>query len=159
MPYIIDGNNLMGCFPEVMPEEPDARSVVLEVLEKFQEKRKNNVTIVFDGVPEGGVRLHEISPKFTVIYPRNGSSADDEIMELLEDLHYFKDVILVTSDRALKKFARKKGAKTINSIEFYFELKRYSAIHGHQEQKRKRIESELSDQEVDQWMKIFEKQA
>lgn len=145
----------MGCYPGITPGEPGARSRIREIVEKFQEKRNNNVTIVFDGEPEGGVRLREISPKFTVIYPRDGCTADEEIMELLDGLNYFKDVILVTSDRELKKYAREKGAKTINSIEFYFELKRYSAIHGNQEQKRKRIESELSDQEVDQWMKIF----
>ena len=70
-------------------------------------------------------------------------------------MNYFKDVTLVTSDRELKNFAKKKGAKTVNSIEFYFELKRFNRFSGKKEESQKRINTALSDTEVDQWMKIF----
>jgi predicted RNA-binding protein with PIN domain len=155
MPYIIDGNNLVGCFPDISLDDPDARSRLLYVIRKFQENRKNNVIIVFDGEPDEGVRKQVTSSKFTIVYPDIGNSADDEIKVILSSFNYFKDVVVVTSDRELKTFAKKKGAKTINSIEFYFELKRFSHIYGKKEENQKRIDAKLSETEVDQWMKIF----
>lgn len=156
MPYIIDGDNLIGSSPDISREDADARTQLLSLIRGFQENKNSNVTVVFDGAPQNGVRREELRTKFCVVYPRNGSTADDEIKCILDGLNYFKDVVLVTSDRALKDYAKKKGAKTVNSIEFYFELKRISRISGKKEESRKRIDAELSDMEVDQWMKIFE---
>jgi len=156
MPYIIDGDNLIGSSPDLSGEDPDARSTLIQAVHNFQENRSCNVTIVFDGKPESGLKREDIHSKFCVRYPEFGSSADDEIKLILDTLHYFKDVTLITSDRDLKSYAKKKGAKTINSIEFYFELKRISRRSGKQEEFRKRIDTEVSDGEVDQWMKIFE---
>ncbi|UCH96590.1 MAG: NYN domain-containing protein [Candidatus Aminicenantes bacterium] len=157
MPYIIDGDNLIGSFPDIFPEDPKARAKLVYIIRKFQENKKNNVIIVFDGVPESRLQREDISTKFCVRYPPEGDSADDEIKRLLNGLDYFRDVTVVTSDRELKTFARKKGAKTVNSTEFYFELKRISRIYWKKEETKKRIDTELSDTEVDQWMKIFER--
>lgn len=156
MPYIIDGDNLIGSSPDITQEDPDARTKLISIVQNFQERKNSNVTVVFDGAPQSGVHREEVRTKFCVRYPRNGSNADEEIKHILDGLNYFKDVILVTSDRDLKDYAKKKGAKTVNSIEFYYELKRISRISGKQEESRKRIDAELSDMEVDQWMKIFE---
>jgi len=157
MPYIIDGDNVIGSSPDISLEDPKARPKLIYIIRKFQENKKNNVTIVFDGMPENGVQREDISEKFCIRYPQPGSSADDEIKRILSGYHYFKDVIVVTSDRELRTFAKKKGAKLINSIEFYFELKRVSRIHGKKEETKKRIDTQLSDTEVEQWMKIFER--
>jgi predicted RNA-binding protein with PIN domain len=157
MPYIIDGNNLVGCFPDISLDDPEARSRLLSVVRKFHENKKNNIIIVFDGEPDEGVRKQMTSSKFTIVYPEIGHSADDEIKEILSGFNYYKDVVVVTSDRELKTFAKKKGAKTINSIEFYFELKRFSHIYGKKQENQKRIDAELSETEVDQWLKIFNK--
>jgi predicted RNA-binding protein with PIN domain len=156
MPYIIDGDNLIGSSPDIALEDPEARSKLVHIIRTFQENRNNKVTVVFDGEPVHGVHREDFGSKFSVRYPVNGSSADDEIKEILGSFNHFKDVVLVTSDRELKTFARKKGARTINSIEFYFELKRISHISGKVEESRKRIDAQLSDREVDLWMKIFE---
>jgi len=156
MPYIIDGDNVIGSSPDISLEDEKSRLKLIYIIRKFQENKKNNVTIVFDGVPEGGVQREDISEKFCVLYPPAGSSADDEIKRILDSYSYFKDVIVVTSDRELRNFAKKKGAKIVNSIEFYFQLKRISRIHGKKEETDKRIDAQLSDIEVEQWMKIFE---
>ena len=157
MPYIIDGDNVIGSSPDISLEDPKARPKLIYIIRKFQENKKNNVTIVFDGMPENGVQREDIGEKFSVRYPPAGSSADDEIKRILNGFNFYKDVIVVTSDRELRTFAKKKGAKIINSIEFYFELKRISRIHGKKEETKKRIDTQLSDTEVEQWMKIFER--
>ncbi len=155
MPYVIDGNNLVGCAPDISLADPQADAKIINIARNFQENKKCSVIVVFDGRPGNGVRRQELSSRFTVLYPRDGSSADEEIRQILNGFNNFKDVMLVTSDRKLKDFAREKGAKTINSIEFYFELKRLSLISGVKEENLKRINTELSDREVDQWLKIF----
>ncbi len=156
MPYIIDGDNVIGSFPDILPEDPKSRPKLIYITRKFQENKKSNVTIVFDGKPENGVQREDISEKFCVLYPPAGSTADDEIKRILNGFSHFKDVIVVTSDRELRTFAKKKGAKIINSIEFYFQLRRILRIHGKKEETEKRIDAQLSGIEVEQWMKIFE---
>lgn len=156
MPYIIDGDNLIGSSPDINLDDPQARPKLLQVVKRFQENKNYNVIIVFDGGPDTGVHREELTTKLSLRHPRDGDSADDEIKRILRGFNYFKDVVLVTSDRELKDFAKKKGAKTVNSIEFYFELKRVSRISGKKEESRKRIDAELSDHEVDHWLKIFQ---
>lgn len=155
MPYIIDGNNLIGSSPDISLEESGARQKVIHIVRKFQQNRNNKVIVVFDGKPDGENHHQELGPKFQIIFPRYGDSADDEIKRILGSYSDFRDVVLVTSDRELKVFARRLGARTVNSIEFYFRLKREYRETGKKEESRKRIETRLSDQEVDQWMKVF----
>ncbi|MDY0297515.1 MAG: NYN domain-containing protein [Acidobacteriota bacterium] len=155
MPYIIDGNNLIGSSPDLSLEEAGSRQQLIHIVRKFQQSRNSKVIIVFDGEPEGTSHRQELGPKYTVLYPRYGRSADDEIKRILNSYNDFRDVVLVTSDRELKSFARGLGARTVNSIEFYFTLKREYRVTGKKEETQKRIETSLSDQEVDQWLKIF----
>ena len=155
MPYIIDGNNLIGSSPDISLEESGARQKVLHIVRKFQQNRNNKVIVVFDGKPDGATHHQELGPKFQIIYPQYGESADDEIKRILDSYSDFRDVVLVTSDRELKSFARRLGARTVNSIEFYFRLKREYRETDKKEESLKRIETRLSDQEVDQWMKVF----
>jgi predicted RNA-binding protein with PIN domain len=140
MPYIIDGNNLIGSSPDIPLEDPAARRKIIEIVRKFQENKKNSVIIVFDGEPDdAAVYRQPLTEKFTVVYPGFGDSADDEIKRILNRYNYFKDVVLVTSDRELRDYARKKGARIINSIEFHYELKRYYRAQGKKEDTLKRI--------------------
>ncbi len=156
MPYIIDGDNLIGSSPDISLDDPESRYKLVQEVQKYQETRKNNITIVFDGVPKNGLLREDIGSKFCVVYPRESGSADEEIKRILNGYNYFKDVTLVTSDRELKTFAKKKGAKIVSSIEFYFQLKRVSRYSGMEAETRKRIDAELTAIEVDQWLKIFE---
>ncbi|MFC2155163.1 NYN domain-containing protein [Acidobacteriota bacterium] len=156
MPYIIDGNNLIGSSPDIALEDPGARKKIVEIVRKYQQSKRSSVIIVFDGEPDDVFHRQLLNEKFTVVYPRFGNSADDEIKRILGRYTYFKDVVLVTSDRELKFYARKKGARIVNSTEFHYELRRYYRVQGIKESKQKRINARLSDNEVDQWLKIFE---
>jgi len=157
MPYIIDGNNLIGSSPDISLEDKDARKKIIYILKKYQEVKKNNIIVAFDGEPDIILNRENLKNKFTVIYPKYGNSADDEIKKIIDNYTNYKDVILVSSDMELKTYARKKGARTINSIEFYFELKRVYHINGQKEKLKERINIEISEKEVDLWMKIFDK--
>ena len=155
MPYIIDGNNLIGTSPDITIEDSDGREKIILLAEKFQNRKKNNVILVFDGEPKDAAYENIVNYKFKVIYPRYGMSADEVIKNILNEYNNFKNVILISSDRELKTFAKKKGAKTINSIEFYYELKRTYKIANKVEKNKKKIDIEVSSNEIDHWMKVF----
>ncbi|MCK4762256.1 MAG: NYN domain-containing protein [Candidatus Aminicenantes bacterium] len=156
MPYIIDGNNLIGSSPDISLEDPNSRQKIVDIIRKFQENKKTSVIVVFDGEPDYYSHHQVLTNKLTIIYPRFGGTADDEIKKILNRYTYFRDVVLVSSDRELKDFAKNKGAKTINSTEFHFELKRSYRAQGKKENTDKRINTRLSKNEVDQWLKVFE---
>ena len=156
MPYIIDGNNLIGSSPDISLEDSNSRKEIVAIVKKFQKKKNSKIIVVFDGEPDTFSSEENPTEKIVIKYPPIGDSADDEIKRILDGYTYFRDVVLVTSDRELKDIAKKKGAKVINSIEFYYELKRVYRATGKIEMKQKRIDTELSDGEVDQWMKIFD---
>ena len=157
MPIIIDGNNLIGASPDLNLADPDAREKLISIVRSYQERKRNKIILVFDGKPQHGLLTQQITEKLTVIYPRMDATADDEIKRVFDTYNDYRNVLLVSSDRELKKFAKKKGAKTINSIEFFYALKRSFHITGKKEESHKRINMELSDGEIDQWMKIFKK--
>ena len=119
MPYIIDGNNLIGCSPDISLEDSNSRSEIIGIVKKFQRKKKSKIIVVFDGEPDTFSNEENPTEKIVVKYPPIGDSADDEIKRILEGYTYFRDVVLVTSDRELKDVAKKKGARVVNSIEFY----------------------------------------
>jgi predicted RNA-binding protein with PIN domain len=155
MPYIIDGNNLIGSSPDIGIDDPQGREKLIVLVEKYQNRKKNNIILVFDGEPKDSAYETKVNNKLKVVYPRYGESADITIKNILDDYNNFKDVVLITSDRELKTFAKKKGAKTVNSIEFYYELKRVYKLHNKVEKNKKKIDIEVSSNEVDHWMKIF----
>ncbi len=157
MPYIIDGNNLIGSSPDIAIEDSDGREKIILLSEKFQNRKKNNVILVFDGEPKESAYENIVNNKFKILYPRFGMSADELIKNILKEYNDFKDVILISSDRELKTFAKKKGAKTINSIEFYYELKRTYKIANKVEKNTKKIDVEVSNNEIDHWMRVFSK--
>ncbi len=155
MPYIIDGNNLIGCAPDFSLADPEARSKMVSIIKKFQESKNTKVTVVFDGAPQGSELRNPINSKLTVVYPRYGLSADDEIKRILENYRQVKETILVTADRELKTFAKDMGIRTLNSIEFFYTLKKTSVSHGKKEETLKRVNTRVSQNEVEQWLKIF----
>ena len=155
MAYIIDGNNLIGSAPEFSLGDPEARGKMVSLIRKFQESKNTKITVVFDGEPQGSELKNPINAKLTVTYPRYGLTADDEIKHMLDGYQQLKEITLVTTDRELKKYAKDKGARTINSIEFYFTLKKAFLSQGKKEETLKRVNTRVSQNEVEQWLKIF----
>ena len=156
MPTIIDGNNLIGSSPDISLDDPAARKKIVQLVRKYQESKNGSIIVVFDGGPDSLYSGDDPAEKFSVVYPRFGCSADEEIKKILNGYSDFRSVKLVSSDRELKNFAKNKGAKTVNSIEFYFELKRIYRMNGKKEEKLKRIHNQISKKEVDLWLKIFQ---
>ncbi|MCK5220283.1 MAG: NYN domain-containing protein, partial [Candidatus Aminicenantes bacterium] len=52
MPYIIDGNNLIGSSPDISLEDSNSRKEIVAIVKKFQKKKNSKIIVVFDGEPD-----------------------------------------------------------------------------------------------------------
>jgi len=119
MPYLIDGNNLLGAARDVRLALPRTEREMIRALSRFAGRRRGRLTIVFDGPPgsrQGGAAGPAAGVK--VIYSGAGRTADDVIMGIAERSRTPRDIVLVTSDRALRSRARDLGCRLMGCAEF-----------------------------------------
>lgn len=89
----------------------------IHTFREYTRLRNNDVQLVFDAGPFTH-RSQDIYGRLTVIYSGHKLSADEVIQELL--LHYKgSDVLLVTSDREVRDFAKKLDVISVGSQDFY----------------------------------------
>lgn len=113
MPYLLDGNNLVGRARGVArPDEEDRAALVREVAGRLR-RTKARVVLFFDG---GGGPL-----SLGNLYVRSarGRSADDEILREIARTKQPKEVTVVTADRGLASRARDAGARAILPEDFW----------------------------------------
>lgn len=147
MPYLVDGNNLIGVNPSLEIGSQESREYIIKKLLRFHRVTKKRVILVFDGAPDPFPARMEFSPKnFEVIFPKFGESADDVIRRMLR-----QGMILVTSDTELIEEARKKRIKWITSRDFWH------LISSAKQEGKEKPDWNPTPQEIDAWLKIFEK--
>src|SRR5215467_11755814 len=122
MPYIVDGNNVMGQIPGWHRDRDRARFELLKQLAAFARLRRVRVTVAFDGAPDQKFPEGSAFKGIQVLYARRGSSADDRIVELVESSKDPRGVTVVTSDRQLGFRVRQRGSKVLRSGEFRKQL-------------------------------------
>jgi predicted RNA-binding protein with PIN domain len=117
MPYLIDGNNLLGSWggPAV---RGDGRAEVLRRVAAFCRAKGARAVLVFDGAPFrpdlGGQELGAVSVRF----PAEGRDADSLIRDLVDAAPHSGDLVVVTSDKALYSYARTRGARVLRAHEW-----------------------------------------
>ena len=124
MPYIVDGNNVMGQKPGWHRDRPKARRALLEELARFARAKKARITVVFDGAPDRDAPEGSAFHGVKILYAQQGSDADSRIEKLVESLPDPRGTIVVTSDRRLAHAVRTSGARTVRSGEFRREVER-----------------------------------
>jgi len=127
MPYLVDGNNVMGQKPGWHRDRQKARKTLLEELARFARARKVRVTVVFDGAPDRGAPEGSAFHGVKILYAHQGSDADSRIEKIVESLPDPRGMIVVTSDRRLAFAVRSSGARTVRSGEFRREVERVLA--------------------------------
>ena len=120
MHYIIDGYNILfnlDFYKETFEEKKDF--MIFLFLEKFG-KAKFQTTIVFDNKN----KIHKDFPtkknfnNLNIIYSPSNLTADEYILEILSSKKNKKNIILITSDKALSAMAKQFGCKTQTTEEF-----------------------------------------
>jgi predicted RNA-binding protein with PIN domain len=115
MPYLVDGNNVMGLSFHGHTDRFAARRRFIGDLAGFVKAYRVKLAVVFDGVPDAdfpeGTRFRGVE----IRYARPGSDADSRIKELARAWNCIRDLIVVTSDRPLGSALESGGARIIKA--------------------------------------------
>lgn len=112
MPYLVDGDNLLGTWPGRARSDADKRWLSAE-LARMARREHRKVVVVYDG-PEPPVP----HPSHDVVFSGGGRRADDVIVERLRRESDPRGWIVVTSDRSLADQCRYMGARVERSDRF-----------------------------------------
>ena len=138
MPYLIDGDNLLGTWPGRRRSDAERRSLAFQ-LDRFAVRRQRRVLVIFDGMPPPGQHLGPAAQ-----FAGSGQTADDVILELLRKQEDRRGWIVVTSDRSLGDQCRYLQARLERCDEFRKRLR--------DEPDQEKPEREA---EVDYWLERF----
>jgi len=157
MPYLIDGNNLIGYLPALELKSDESRYELISRLLIFQEIKNTRVMVVFDGPPDPNLTQEDFKEiPFYVFFPDFGQNADEVIKKIITKETDLRRFFVVSSDREIKFFAKSKGAKTIDCTEFNKQLKK--ALKKYKKNMELEKDVELpSPLEVKFWSKLFER--
>ncbi len=117
MPYLIDGNNLLGSWggPAI---RGDGRVEVVRRVADFCRARGAHGILVFDGAPFRPELGDQDLGRVKVRFPAQGADADGVIREVLDEAKRPAEIVVVTSDRALYSYARTRGASVLRAHEW-----------------------------------------
>lgn len=152
MPYLIDGNNLLGSWGGAAVPG-DGRREVLRRVAGFCRARGARATLVFDGAPFradlGAQEMGRVSLRF----PPPGADADSVIRETIDRAARPAEITVVSSDKAVYSYARTRGAAVLRAHEWNALAKG----PGHHPRRPPREESEKPDHEpdVEGWLERF----
>ena len=150
MPYLIDGHNLipkLGLHLDSIDDEME----LISILQEFCRRERKQVEVYFDGAPAphaGTRKLGAVTAHFVAL----GKTADHAIRNRLKQLgKSAKNWSVVTSDRQVQAEARAAHAEIISSDAFAKQLQQT-----HNTSSRLIDDRKLSDDEVNEWMRVFE---
>ncbi len=141
MPYLLDGNNLIGqARGRARAGEEDRAALIAELCDRLRRTRARAV-LVFDGpASAGGAHLGGLSIRFS-----GNLSADEVLLREIARSSVPGETVLVTADRELARQARDAGARTLSPAEFW---KRFGTAP--------RAEREAAvTVDVEDWMRYF----
>ncbi|HEX4439845.1 MAG TPA: NYN domain-containing protein [Thermoanaerobaculia bacterium] len=114
MPYVLDGNNLIGSVRRASrPSEADRQALVAEVAERLRRTRAR-ATIVFDGPSGSGGGLGTLT-----VRGAGPEGADEMIVRAVAAARSPAEMIVVTADRELARRVRDAGGKVCAPPDFF----------------------------------------
>ena len=150
MPYLIDGHNLipkLGLRLDSIDDEME----LIAILQEFCRLERRQVEVFFDGAPASQSGTRKLGA-VTAHFVRLGTTADAAIRNRLKKLgKSARNWTVVSSDRQVQANAHASQAEVISSDAFAGLLKqaRNSAPKPNDDRK-------ISQQEVEEWLKLFE---
>jgi predicted RNA-binding protein with PIN domain len=139
VPYLLDGDNLVGTARRRPGGSEDRDALVSEIAERLRRTRAS-VVLFFDGAGRS-LSLGHLSVRFA-----GASSADDAIVREISRSSKPRETTVVTADRELALRARDAGATAMSPADFW---RRFGAVDPGS--------ARLTDTpvNVDEWMKWF----
>jgi predicted RNA-binding protein with PIN domain len=146
VPYLIDGNNLLGSWGGPRGED-DRRGEVVRRVAAFCRAKRVRATLVFDGHPlRGDMASQDLGP-LTVRVPPEGQDADTLIRDLVERSARPQELIVVTSDKSLYSSVKTMGARVMRAHEWNHAERRLERSPSGEKPER--------EDDVEGWLKKF----
>lgn len=154
MPYLIDGNNLLGSWggPAIAG---DGRVEVVRRVAAFCRAKGARATIVFDGVPFRPEIEDQQLGAVAVRFPAPGRDADSLIRELVDAAARPGELIVVSSDKPVYSYARTRGARVLRAHEWNALGREARSRRSARDAPREKPERET---DVEGWLKRFSRE-
>lgn len=153
MPYIIDGHNLIPKIPGLGLEDIDDELKLVELLQAYCLTTRQRVDVYFDNAPPGLARGQTFGA-VTAHFVRQGTTADTAIQRRLERLgKAAKNWTVVSSDGQVQAAARAARAHFIPAESFAQLVGK--ALKGNPPEAERTSADELSQAEIDEWLRLF----
>ena len=153
MLVLVDGHNLIANMDTIQLDDEDDEDQLILYLRRYQARTSREVMVFFDAGSSFGLAQTKRSGGLTVRFAPSGTPADDLIINHLYSAKHPQQILVVTSDRAIQRVARSVKAKVMSAARFVSELTPPVGI-----QAQDTTEVELSEEEVEAWLKIFQQE-
>lgn len=151
MSYLIDGHNLIGQLPDLALDDPDDEAKLVQRLIGWSARTRRQCVVVFDaGLPGGTSRMSTKTVR--VVFASHTSSADKVIIDRIYKEKNPKNWTVVSSDNGVLDIAKRQGMQITKSSEFARLLERPVPVRP---DVGEAIHVNLSDAEVEEWLKLF----
>ena len=153
--FIIDGNNLLHTVYNVEECMSSISDIELcRILSSFLKLTGQSGEIIFDGAGPRDKSIYDNIDNLEVSFAGLGNDTDTVIEDKIRASTSPKRLVIISSDRRLRKAARSRKATSIKSEEFWLNLnKQLNKKRPEKEPKEKRFG--LSESETKQWLDIF----
>lgn len=117
---LVDGNNLLHAAWNVEPERPVGRSALCKTLGEWARRTGARVRIVFDGGSPNANLAAQIGDRdVATVFSGPGISADELLIELIQEDSAPRRLLVVSSDREIATAARRRRAQCAGSVRFW----------------------------------------
>jgi predicted RNA-binding protein with PIN domain len=158
VPYLIDGNNLLGAWTHARADD-EGRAEVVRRVAAFCRIRGARAIVVFDGRPLRAEFERQVLGLIEILYPPPGCDADSVIRSIVSRPSTAKNLVVVTSDRSLYSFAKTHGASVLRSHEWNALERRRRYGPPMQRHSVPELDKPEREEDVDFWLSQFEKNA
>ena len=149
MLVLIDGHNLIAKLPDINLNEADDEEKLLLKLRQYRARTGRKIRVVFDPGSSFNLASKRSKGGITVQYAPYGKTADEVIIKRLHKARNPKQILVVTSDRAIERVARGVQARILSSTDFA------QALNAPPVSETEETDVALSKEEVNEWLAIF----
>ncbi|MGG7178984.1 NYN domain-containing protein [Clostridium paraputrificum] len=124
----VDGYNVLNSWPNLKDNKNNnfdgARQSLIDILHNYGSFSDCRVILVFDGHKVAGnlENKEEINKNLSIVFTKDGETADSYIEREVHNLGRRYEVYVVTSDWLEQQTIFQRGAVRVSSLEFYNEV-------------------------------------